>query len=304
MKAMIHCAVFLILSGALGLASDNGLVCIPKGVLSGIDEDFGVVCITNSKALLMDRTEVTQSLWKDIYSWALTNNYEFPSDVNQVGANGSNYPVHAVTFGVAVLWCNARSEKNGLAPCFINNAGTGIKKYSEPISRCSLSASGFRLPTPQEWEYAARGLTCTRFHWGNAISYSNANFTGWTNCYEVSTVAGRAHPVFAKGRNLNVLGDAATSPVMSFQPNRFGLYDMSGNVSEWCWDNETPYDSSRWKVTKGGSWRTPPQSLRPGNIEYLDGGGQHVWAFNSTGFRCVRVQGGRGRDLTGRATER
>ena len=119
---------FLILSGALGLASDNGLVCIPKGVLSGIDEDFGVVCITNSKALLMDRTEVTQSLWQEIYSWALTNNYEFPSDVNHVGANGSNYPVHAVTFGVAVLWCNARSEKNGLAPCFINYAGTGIKK--------------------------------------------------------------------------------------------------------------------------------------------------------------------------------
>lgn len=111
MKAMIYCAVFLIFSGTLGLASENDLVCIPEGVLGGIDEDFGVVCITNSKTLLMDRTEVTQSLWLEIYNWALTNGYEFSSDVNRVGANGSNYPVHAVTFGVAVLWCNARSEK-------------------------------------------------------------------------------------------------------------------------------------------------------------------------------------------------
>lgn len=295
MKAMIHCAVFLIFSGTLGLASENDLVCIPEGVLGGIDEDFGVVCITNSKTLLMDRTEVTQSLWLEIYNWALTNGYEFSSDVNRVGANGSNYPVHAVTFGVAVLWCNARSEKNGLAPCYINSAGTGIKKYSESISRCALSASGFRLPTPREWEYAARGLTSTRFHWGNTISYSNANFTGWTNRYEVSTIAGRAHPVFSKGKNLNVLGDAATSPVMSFPPNRFGLYDMSGNVSEWCWDDNEA--SSRWKITKGGSWRTSPESLRPGSIEYLEGGGQHVWAFNSTGFRCVRVQGDRDHDF-------
>jgi formylglycine-generating enzyme required for sulfatase activity len=141
-----------------------------------------------------------------------------------------------------------------------------------------FSASGYRLPTHIEWEYAARGgQVGKRYPWGDTISQKQANyfsFVGDTN--DVSTTRGH-HPDYAKGAM------PYTSPVASFEPNGFGLYDIAGNVWEWCW---APKGASR--TFRGGSWDADGGGVRCGYRSENSGNGE---ASVFGGFRCVRRAG-------------
>ena len=144
-----------------------------------------------------------------------------------------------------------------------------------------ITGKRYRLLSEAEWEYVARAGTATPFHTGDQITTSQANFDG-DYTYNGS----------AKGQDRNT-----TISIGGFRPNRFGVYDMHGNASEWvgdCWNNSyhsTPSDGSVWthgdctkRVLRGGSWFVKPRSLRSANRDRsaTTGRGDNV------GFRVAR----------------
>ena len=240
-------------------------------------------------AFYMDTNLVTYSLWTNVYQWATSHGYSF----DDVGAGkAGNHPVQTISWFDSVKWCNARSEMGSLAPCYYTSASQATVYRTGDLdlntSWVNWGANGYRLPTEAEWEKAARGgLSGLRFPWGNTISESQANYDGNTATnYDLGPTGFNAIGTIG--------GFPPTSPVGSFPPNGYGLYDMAGNVSEWCWDPyETPYSG-------GSDPRGPAQGLnrvqRSGGWNYnayyqrcasrFEVGASSV--FTSYGFRCVR----------------
>ena len=178
--------------------------------------------------------------------------------------SGDNLPVEQVTWFDAVKYCNRRSEKDGLKPVYRIN-GTSVT--------ADWDANGYRLPTEAEWEYAARG--------GNA---SNGYlYAGSDNADEVAWYDDNS-------------GDK-THPVGRKAPNELDLYDMSGNVWEWCWDWKVPYSSGSqinprgpasdsYRVSRGGSWYDNAGYLRLANRFIISPGNSDDYL----GFRLVRTK--------------
>lgn len=214
-------------------------------------------------AFLIDQYEVSKALWDEVYSWAITNEYTFQ---NTGSGKGTNHPVHTVSWYDAVKWCNARSEKEGRVPAYYTSTSqttvyrTGrVDVQNEWVNW----NAGYRLPTEAEWEKAARGgLSGNRFPWGDTISWNEANYSA----YPLSA-GGYPYDTNPKeGVNPDWLGVGPyTSPVGSFDPNAYGLYDMAGNLNEWCWDSYGAYSGDAqvdprgpaadfYRVLRGGSW--------------------------------------------------
>lgn len=184
------------------------------------------------------KTEVTQKLYKTIMR---TNPSEFKGNYN---------PVEKVSWYDAVEFCNALSEYLGYEPVYTRD-GSSVT-WNE-------NANGFRLPTVEEWQYAAKG--------GENYKYSgsdNLDSVGW----------------YADNS-----GDG-THPVAQKKSNQYGLYDMSGNVYEWCWDSLGDINCSHYNC--GGGWSTY------GNYCMVDSRGSNFGAdygFSYVGFRLVRSIG-------------
>ena len=197
----------------------------------------------------MMKTEVTQKLYKKIMG---TN----PSEIK-----GENNPVEMVSWYDAIYFCNKLSEKCGYTPVYSANGTTDVTKwYYTPHQRDSIedltqntSADGFRLPTAAEWEYAARG--------GQNYEYAGSNNIDEVAWYERNS-GGTTHPVAQK------------------KANGYGLYDMSGNVWEWCWDADSDYS----RYPRGGCWGTSADGCTVSSLinYYAD------FRNDCNGFRVVR----------------
>jgi len=197
-----------------------------------------------------------------------------------VPSGKANHPVVQVTWYGAAAYCNWRSEQLGKELCYNPTAFTP-----------DLSKHGFRLATEAEWELAARGgLVNKRFPWGDTITHSQANYYSSTSyTYDVSPTRGY-HPTYA-------VGDMPyTAPVGSFSANGYGLYDMAGNVWEWCndwWQSDyygsSPYynppgaTSGTYRVLRGGSWYYGAFLCR---VAYRSGYTPDG-RYDFIGFRCV-----------------
>ena len=211
-------------------------------------------------AFYMGKYEVTKEEWDAVRTWGLTYGYDDLAAGNGgYVSKGANHPVHSITWWDVVKWCNARSEKENLTPCYTVSGAT-YKTYSTtPV--CNWSATGYRLPTEAAWEKAARGgVAGKNFPWGtDTISHSQANYYSSSSyACDVSPTRG-FHPTYAVG------GYHYSSPVGSFAPNGYGLYDMAGNMLEWCWDWRGSYSagsqidprgatSGMYRVYRGGGW--------------------------------------------------
>ncbi|MCX6867880.1 MAG: SUMF1/EgtB/PvdO family nonheme iron enzyme, partial [Verrucomicrobia bacterium] len=249
-------------------------------------------------AFYMAKHEVTQELWNEVKTWGATHGY---TDLPTGASKGANHPVHSISWHAMVKWCNARSQKEGLNPCYTIS---GVYKTGSGAPVCHWSLNGYRLPSEAEWEKAARGgLSAQNFPWGNTISHSQANYcvyssNGTTNdyIYDVAprppgTVYEYFHPTYA------VNGYSYTSPVGSFTPNGYGLYDMAGNLWEWCWDWYAGYpstsqsdprgpESGAYRVFRGGDWNSVANSCR---VAFRNDGYYPANRDNLVGFRLART---------------
>src|SRR3990172_4588820 len=182
------------------------------------------------------------------------------------GRDMSNDPMVEVSWYGAAAYCNWRSQEGGYETCY---------DPCDPNWPCDFSKKGYRLATEAEWEYAARGgLSGRRFPWGDTISHDQANYYSYWEegapyyPYDVSPTQGY-HPTWDDGIVPYI------SPVGSFAANGYGLYDMAGNVWEWCNDrwstsyygsspvnNPTGPTSGTYRVFRGGSWMSHANGCR------------------------------------------
>jgi formylglycine-generating enzyme required for sulfatase activity len=256
-------------------------------------------------ALYMDKYEVTKALWDEVYQWATNRPVEVRYGFDHADSGqgkAANHPAHSMTWYDAVKWCNARSEKEGREPAYYTDAAqvtvhrTGQVDVQNEWVKWN---AGYRLPTEAEWEKAARGgVSGRRFPWNDTdyITHSRANYnatgSGW---YDISPTQGY-HPMFNDGIM------PYTSPVGYFAPNGYGLYDMAGNVWDWCWDwySHTYYSSSPEidprgpatgtnRVLRGGAW-LPSAPYAKCSFRYYSHG-YPDYRYDDFGFRCVLVGG-------------
>jgi formylglycine-generating enzyme required for sulfatase activity len=283
-------AVYLIL--ALSVSPDPRIAPSPKDMVRIPAGSFTMGSETNYRnarpihqvyvdAFYMDKYETTQGAYASLMKEnpSETRNRDIKtimSDQNRLFV-GPNYPVTRVSWTDAARYCNARSRNEGFEPC-----------YDESTWTCDFRRNGYRLPTEAEWEYACRAGTTTTYYHGEDANELGEYANYWPEAQAF----------------LNAMADTGVwekplpklLPVGQKKPNRWGLYDMLGNVSEWCndWYDEAYYARSpernprgpqegKYKVVRSQGYRSADYVVCAGR------GGTDMESRSVTGgFRCVR----------------
>ena len=175
-------------------------------------------------AFYMETNLVSVDSWDQVYQWSIHHGYTY---LSTYGGRGATYPVLFLSPSAVQKWCNARSEREGLTPCYYtDSAQTTLVRigYQEATNNSCVkwTANGYRMPTEAEWEKAARGgLSGKRFPWGDLITQTNANYySSSAYAYDVSSTRGY-HPAYY---DPSLWWPGYTSPVGSFRPNSYGFY--------------------------------------------------------------------------------
>jgi len=254
--------------------SSAGSVTNTSAVPAGPEAKTGLVLIQGGRFTMGDKEQVDAPVHDVAISSFYIDRYLVTQGQfqNLMGDNPSRWkgdknPVEQVRWSDAVKFCNQRSQAEKLRPCY------DLKTW-----KCNFDADGYRLPTEAEWEYACRAGTTTAFFFGD-----NPSKLGDYAWFEKNS-GGRPQAVGQK------------------QPNAWGLYDICGNVWQWCNDfykvdyyKESPEkdprgpDEGQTKVVRGGAWRFKPETCRSGyryneNPGYAD----VCFGYDIYGFRCLR----------------
>ena len=285
--------------------------------------------VTLTRGYFVKRHETTYAEWNLTRDWARANGYpdlgyktitiDDEPTVVEMGASGGRYlleeeggdftdaapslngeadqPVSGVSWYEVIKWLNANSEREGLSPCYFIRQGSEelLVWRNQPLESvtdivCDWEADGYRLPTEAEWEYACRGGTTSALSNGLDLTYGVG---------QDDPLDPNVDPIAWYWQN-----GAASHPVGQKEPNPLGLFDMHGNIQEWCWDR---YDDTRitqfsqgvaqtdprgepvrgiYRSMRGGSWRNSGRNVRSAardrQVPTLQGG------YN-VGFRMTRT---------------